>query len=80
MIEKVNYLPSLGKSDFLVLMFQFNCIENNSNISKKYNFNKGDYSARRDLLSAVDWNIRMDGLGISESWTGFMSILVLQSS
>ena len=25
MIEKVNYLPSLGKSDHLVLMFQYNC-------------------------------------------------------
>ena len=30
MIEKVNYLPSLRKSDHLVLMFQYNCcIENN---------------------------------------------------
>ena len=68
MVEKVKCLQSLGKSDHLVLKFQFNCcIENNSNISENYNFNKGDYSERRYLLGAVDWNSHMDGLGISES-------------
>ena len=57
-------------------MFQYNCcIENNSNISEKYNFNKGDYSACRDLLGAVDWNICMDELGISESWAGFAEVI-----
>ena len=58
MIEKVNYLPSLGKSDHLTLMFQYICcIENNSNISEKYNFNKGDYSACRDLWA--HWTVAL---------------------
>ena len=58
-------------------MFQCNCCkENNSNVSEKYNFNKGDYNACNDLLGAVDRNIRMDGLGISESRTGLAEVIV----
>ena len=75
-LKKLTIFQAWG-SDHLVLMFQYNCcIENNSNISEKYNFNKGDYSACRDLLGTVDWNIRMDGSGISESWTGFAEVIV----
>ena len=72
MIEKIDYLPSLGKSDHLVLMFNFNCcINNNFNPTEKLNFNKGDYSACREFLDEVDWNSCMDGLSLAESWTDF---------
>ena len=30
MVEKIDYLPSLGKSDHLVLKFHFNCFINNN--------------------------------------------------
>ena len=77
MIEKIDYHPSLGKSDHLVLMFNFNCcINNNFYPTEKFSFNKGDYCACREFLEEVDWNSCMDGLSLAESWTGFAEKIV----
>ena len=58
MVDKINYLPGKGKSDHVVLDFNFNCfIEKNSTTQKKYNFNKGDYNSCTNELSSIDWSV-----------------------
>ena len=49
MIETIEYLPSLGRSDHLVLSSNFNCSTSGSlRTLDKFNFNKGNYPACRD--------------------------------
>ena len=57
MVDKINYLPGLEKSDHLELDFNFNCfIEKNSTTQTKYNFNKIDYNSCTNQLSSRDWS------------------------
>ena len=54
MVEKINYLPSLGSSDHVLLDFYFNCFINVSKSAfKKLNFFKGDYNSINQALLAI---------------------------
>ena len=76
MVDKINYQPGLGKSDHVVLDFNFNCfIEKNSTTQKKYNFNKGDYNSCKNQLSSIDWSV-MQGLNLVDSWKYFAELIV----
>ena len=60
MVENVNLLASLGKSDHLVLTFNLVCytISHPKNEQKsKLNFFKGDYVSIREELDKIDWGI-----------------------
>ena len=58
MVEKIDYLPSLGKSDHVVLGFNFNCfIDKVLSSQKKYNFNKGDYESCVSYFSTTGWPV-----------------------
>ena len=57
MVDKINYLTSLEKSDHIVLCFNFTCFtEKPVETRKKYNFTKGDYISCINHLSAIDWS------------------------
>ena len=76
MVEKIDYQPSLGKSDHVVLSFTFNCfIEKVLSTQKKYNFNKGDYDSCVNYLSATDWSVMQD-LNLVESWKNCATLIV----
>jgi len=65
MIETVKYLPGIGKSDHLVLTFEFMCyIELKERTDTKFNYNKGNYDAIRADLSNIDIN----NVGVQMSW------------
>ena len=66
MVEKIDYQPSLGKSDHVVLSFTLNCFIEGVINPKKYNFNKGDYESCVNYLSATDWSVMQD-LNLVES-------------
>ena len=74
--KKIDYQPSLGKSDHVVLSFNFNCfIEKVLSTQKKYNFNKGDYESCVNYLSATDWSVMQD-LNLVDSWKYFAELIV----
>ena len=77
MMETIEYLPTLRRSDHLVLSFNFNCRTSGSlRTFDRYNFNKGKYPACRELLENIDWEQVMQGLGVSESWKSFAEKIV----
>lgn len=60
MVDSLEYLPSLGASDHLVLMFNYVCyIPPDSAGPPKYNFFKGDYVAMREALGDMVWEFNM---------------------
>ena len=71
----LEYLPSLGASDHLVLLFNYVCyIPPETSSPPKFNFFKGDYVAMREALGGMDWNLSMD-CSTDASWEKFVSIL-----
>ena len=73
--KKIICLPSLGKSDHVVLSFNFKClIKKRCYHHKKYNFNKGDYEPCVNFLSATDWSVQ--DLNLEKSWNFFSELIV----
>ena len=77
MVEKVNFLSSLGKSDHLVLTFNLVCYtipDFKSEQKSKLNFFKGDYVSIREELNKIDWAVTLDGMDLLHSWECFADI------
>ena len=74
-VDSLEYLPSLGASDHLVLLFNYVCyIPPESSGPPKFNFFKGDYVAMRDALTVVEWNPSMD-CSTDSTWENFVEKL-----
>ena len=78
MIDNVTYKNSLGKSDHLMLSFDFviysgTKLENKESKKPKLNFYKGDYESIRTTLESVDINI--NNLNIEDAWNKFSKTL-----
>ena len=75
MVDSLEYLPSLGASDHLVLLFNYVCyIPPESSGPPKFNFFKGDYVAMREALAVMDWNSSMD-CSTDSTWENFVEKL-----
>ena len=69
MISDISYLPSLGKSDHLVLIFKLFCYtENQISSFTKLNFFKENYEELSLSLGTIDWDSVPYGLDLSDSW------------
>ena len=69
MINIINYMPGLGKSDHLQLQFTYNCYtEISKTIFTKMNFFKGNYTGLSRELAQIDWLQVLDGVDVSASW------------
>ena len=69
MISDLSFLPGLGKSDHMVLNFNFKChMEVSSTSFKKYNCFKGNYTAIDSELNSEDRCQNLQGLNLMESW------------
>ena len=69
MISDLSFLPGLGKSDHMVLNFNFKChMEVSSTSFKKYNFFKGNYTAIESELNSENLCQNLQGLNLMESW------------
>jgi len=71
MVDNVEYLQHLGKSDHLILMFNFNCyVDKNYNMNKKYKYHKGNYLEINNKLKEIEWDVIVD-MGIQNAWDTF---------
>ena len=69
MVNSISYMPGLGKSDHVQLVFDYNCyIEVNKHLFKKHNFFKGDYLGLSVDLVDNSWDTVLDGLDVANSW------------
>ena len=58
MVQGLQYMPNLGKSDHVVLRFTFKCYAPCDNPeARRYNFHAGDYDALREHIRSVDWQV-----------------------
>ncbi len=61
MVEEIEYLPPLGKSDHVTLKFIVKLyIDKPRNSDKRYNFFKGNYEQINDNLKNVNWEEILD--------------------
>ena len=68
MVNSVSYMPGLGKSDHMQLMFTFNCYtETSQTVFTKLNFFKGNYTGLSKELAHVDWLQLLAGVDLSAS-------------
>ena len=75
MIQLVEHLPGLGKSDHECLFFDLKCskhIYKSSLVS--YNFYKGNYAKISKMMSGTKWNSPLD-CDIKEAYTIFSNVL-----
>ena len=77
MIEKISYLPSLGKSDHVVLEIDFNCYTEKvvKTTNSKRNYFKGNYTMIKEKLRKIAWDELLPNESINDSWTVFVDIL-----
>ena len=71
MINDIEYHQSLGKSDHLVLIFDFICEkEIKENITPKFDFNKAEFHTINNVIRSTEWTEGED-VGIQMFWEGF---------
>ena len=73
MITDVLYSPGLGKSDHVVLNFDFICeveLKTRTQKQETLNYNKGKYIALNHELSMVQWSV-LDDMDVQLSWNCF---------
>ena len=74
MIPEIHYLSPLGKSDHATLLFDLACYSvRKSYITKKYYYDKADYTAMKRYLQSIDWGKELDNTNdINQMWDCFM--------
>ena len=69
MIESINHMSGLGKSDHLQLEFIFNCYtEITQTLVTKLIFFKGNYTSLSGELARLNWLQEFNGCDLSASW------------
>ena len=69
MIESVNHMPGLGKSDHPQLEFIFNCYtEITQTLVTRLNLFKGNYTGLSGELFRLNWLQEFNGCDLSASW------------
>ena len=77
MIDKVNTLPPIGKSDHLVLQFRYQCyITAKQNVRELFQYGKGNYKEIKKQLTSIDWKNEFQNKNIDNSWNFFAKILL----
>jgi len=71
MIDSIQYMEPLGKSDHVMLSFTFNCYStDDQEFSPRYVYHKGDYDKLNQLLVQSDWEVHADD-DIDTLWSKF---------
>ncbi|XP_052792152.1 uncharacterized protein LOC128226308 [Mya arenaria] len=75
-IKDLHYRAPLGNSDHCTLTFEYTCkTEIVNSKTKKYRYDKRDYSGMRESLSSIDWNKEMECKSTQEAWNVFSDLL-----
>jgi len=72
LVENVEYLPPLGKSDHVCISFKYLLGDTESSDStQKLNYWKADYVKIREELSAIDWATEFESKDTNGMWQKF---------
>ena len=72
MVDDVQYLGPLGKSDHCVLLFKvICCTKNGKNEKIRKNYNKGNFKAAIRELEIFDWKEYLSGDNVNTNWRLF---------
>ena len=77
MVNEINLLTGLGKSDHLVIDFSLifdTKEESNVCSTDKLNFFRGNYNEIRHQLSLRNWHQELNGLNLLQSWQRFAEL------
>ena len=76
LIQHLQYLPPLGKSDHILLSWDIT-VHTQDLVSHltKYNYWRGDYDAISENLSAVNWPELFHGKSVMDMWQHFKAII-----
>jgi len=75
-IKNLTYLAPIGNSDHCILTFEYICQpETVTSKTRKYKYDKGDYSGMKDALSSIDWNSELNNLSVQDAWNNFSGVL-----
>ena len=76
-ISEIMSLPPLGKSDHIIISFEFQCyLKINGCRNYKYNYGRGDYQSMTSELLNINWPILFNGLDIDATWSIFHSTML----
>ena len=77
MIDRIKYLPPLGKSDHVIIQISLiSYISRFGLQTEKLNFFKGDYENIRSILKDIKWEERITkAMNLQESWKCFTDII-----
>ena len=73
LINNIDALPPLGKSDHVVLMIETNIFNSESRVKQKFNYNKGDYDALRTYITC-DWNTQFAAVDLEVVLLRFQNV------
>lgn len=73
MIDKIEFMSPLGKSDHSVIKFEIKCEENKPPPKIKVLYEKGDYESMKNELDSIDWENELDcnNDNIEKQWNTF---------
>ena len=75
MVQNLQYLPDLGRSDHVALQFDLECYTLKRRPSHaSLNYNKGDYNLLRSLVQEVDWSALND-CNVNQAYHLFVSTI-----
>ncbi|MEW8548554.1 MAG: reverse transcriptase family protein [Candidatus Thiodiazotropha sp.] len=79
MISDIKYEQPIGKSDHVVLKFDFHCgellgTEHTSSFSKPM-WHKADFNSLDIFFNSVDWSRDLQDLDVESSWTKFKTVI-----
>ena len=75
-INNIQYLPPLGKSDHISVVFETNLHPFKDNLkSKGYDYNKGNYNIMTQNLKSINWTKELNVLTIENAWEEFDNII-----
>ncbi len=76
MINDIQYIQPLGKSDHVCLVFNTNMYAHTDKKCKlRYAYHRGNYQNMTENLQHIDWEQRLEKWNTENSWTFFEDIL-----
>ena len=71
MIANLTYLPGIGLSDHICLMFDLRTYTEKMPDTARYRYHRGDYDGINQELNSIDWDSQLADKNTEESWAYF---------
>ena len=75
MINYIDYLAGLGKSDHVCIRFHLSCYSTfKPNQTPRYSVNRVDFDTMHEALYTIDWLVIMEPMDTQEAWKFFKRV------